>query len=353
MESVLEISAHKYGNYHKYYTFHPSSARSNFFADDEIYLTLWRAQGQPQLFSLLDVGCNEGNLSVDLLLQARKALPGVTVTLLGLDLDSHLIGLAQKKYQGWGQEQEQKQEQEQEQEQEQKRQQEQGQQQEHRLQGVEFLAIDFMDEAATAAVCATHLRRMRAFITMWIHLNHADTGLVTFLESSAALVSPLGSLIVEPQPWRCYKSADKRCRKLGICRPVHLCDLEIRGEIEPEIVRIVMGLGDGGGGVGMGGVMRSYWDMGKEGWGRSIFVFHKAEVPLHRKVAQVDGKGDLQVQAVGPHGADKVATSDKRAEESCTPTAHPGAQPDCNNQQQQQQQQSEEDGSASKRAKVL
>eukprot|EP00601_Ochromonadales_sp_CCMP2298_P024343 CAMPEP_0173283118 /NCGR_PEP_ID=MMETSP1143-20121109/7220_1 /TAXON_ID=483371 /ORGANISM="non described non described, Strain CCMP2298" /LENGTH=231 /DNA_ID=CAMNT_0014220809 /DNA_START=11 /DNA_END=702 /DNA_ORIENTATION=+ len=166
MESVLEISAHKYGNYHKYYTFHPSSARSNFFADDEIYLTLWRAQGQPQLFSLLDVGCNEGNLSVDLLLQARKALPGVTVTLLGLDLDSHLIGLAQKKYQGWGQEQEQKQEQEQEQEQEQKRQQEQGQQQEHRLQGVEFLAIDFMDEAATAAVCATHLRRMRA---LYVH----------------------------------------------------------------------------------------------------------------------------------------------------------------------------------------
>jgi hypothetical protein len=45
-------------------------------------------------------------------------------------------------------------------------------------------------------------------------------------------------LLVEPQPWKCYKNADKRCRKLGLDKPLHLEDIAIKS-IDDEIVAYV------------------------------------------------------------------------------------------------------------------
>lgn len=39
-------------------------------------------------------------------------------------------------------------------------------------------------------------------VTMWIHLNHGDDGLWTFLEQISSMTD---HLIVEPQPWKCYR----------------------------------------------------------------------------------------------------------------------------------------------------
>ena len=229
MESVLDISAHKYGNYHKYYTFHPSSARSNFFASGNMFLRLWEAQDRPNDFRILDIGCNEGNLSIDILEQAKKELPStVNCSLLGIDIDSSLIELANTKYvdsDGVN----------------------------HRIQ---FSPVNFMDSEATCTFMDTFFAQkcraedttdvVRGFnivclfsITMWIHLNHDDKGLIDCLQRATELLTPLGSLVVEPQPWKCYKSADKRCRKLGLTRPLHYSDLLIR-DIEKDLVSIVM-----------------------------------------------------------------------------------------------------------------
>ena len=39
-------------------------------------------------------------------------------------------------------------------------------------------------------------------ITMWVHLNHGDVGLITFLTSLSSFSQ---NLVIEPQPWKCYK----------------------------------------------------------------------------------------------------------------------------------------------------
>lgn len=50
-------------------------------------------------------------------------------------------------------------------------------------------------------------------ITMWIHLNNGDQALFEFLHTISSLSRVL---IVEAQPWKCYKNAKKRLRKLGM-----------------------------------------------------------------------------------------------------------------------------------------
>jgi SAM-dependent methyltransferase len=327
MEDVLVVSAHKYGNYHKYYTFHPSTTRSSFFARDDMLFKLWEGQGRPEVFRVLDIGCNEGNLTVDILEEAKRQLPaGVSCVALGVDIDANLIDLANAKYAS-----------------------------NSTKDTVTFKALDFMDTTATEEYIkeyatsqeVAHGGKFSGFdvvclfsITMWIHLNHGDSGLLDCLERSATLVSPNGSLVVEPQPWKCYKAADKRCRKLGITRPLHYSELQIR-DIENDMVKAVMGntalaskdppaalerestpvqapadgseksdadrlarkeakaakkeqarqrkairAGESGGSTNssasvlrdisasMG--MHSYWDLGKEGWGRSILIFHRS-----------------------------------------------------------------------------
>mmetsp|Transcript_23944 Transcript_23944/g.39928 ORF Transcript_23944/g.39928 Transcript_23944/m.39928 type:complete len:497 (-) Transcript_23944:173-1663(-) len=336
-ESVLNISAHKYGNYHKYYSFHPSSARSRFFQGRGIFINLWRAQGEPDVFSILDIGCNEGDLSYDLLGQVKQELPTtVTCILLGIDLDSSLIALANSKYCSHA-----------------------GIRSNTIATGmnggtsdasssssgscshiraatsigsskgdrnIEFHTLNIMDAIASETFFVEYWNRHRDetksastqynnssskfgfnlvclfSITMWIHLNHHDEGLLAFLAQSMALLQPRGSLVVEPQPWKCYRNADKRCRRMGLQRPLHFGDLRIRGNIEEEIVSLIMRHQTIDGSMQMHQMIRSsnnksniesecqsnetnqaqvygmqsYWNLGQEGWGRTIYVFHRS-----------------------------------------------------------------------------
>ena len=43
-------------------------------------------------------------------------------------------------------------------------------------------------------------------VTKWIHLNFGDAGVKTVLRKCADALVPGGSLIIEPQPWKSYKS---------------------------------------------------------------------------------------------------------------------------------------------------
>lgn len=50
-------------------------------------------------------------------------------------------------------------------------------------------------------------------VTMWIHLNHGDEGLRNFFKK----VSDTGRLLVlEPQPWKCYRAASRRRRRANL-----------------------------------------------------------------------------------------------------------------------------------------
>lgn len=48
--------------------------------------------------------------------------------------------------------------------------------------------------------------------TMWVHLNHGDSGLESLL---ASLCQWADNVVIEPQPWKCYRSAARRLRRAG------------------------------------------------------------------------------------------------------------------------------------------
>lgn len=65
-------------------------------------------------------------------------------------------------------------------------------------------------------------------VTMWVHLNHGDSALLQLL-SDLSSISEL--LLLEAQPWKCYRSAARRLRKLGRSDFDHFKTLEMRGDI--------------------------------------------------------------------------------------------------------------------------
>jgi SAM-dependent methyltransferase len=241
-EEIETINAHQFGNFHKYYSFHPTSSRTSLMKEGFFY-QIWQSQNQPSFFSLLDVGCNEGNLSLELLRQAQKELPNsVKCIMLGIDIDSNLIDLANIKFKDIC-----------------------------NTGVLEFKTVDFMDINSkfylNYFLSSNNLSGFSFIslfsITMWIHLNWGDVSLKTFIGNAIELLTIPGSILIEPQPWKCYRNAAKRCRKMGLKKPKCLDEIKIQN-IDEYIVDIVENEFK----------MQYKWILGKESWGRSIIVFH-------------------------------------------------------------------------------
>lgn len=80
---------------------------------------------------------------------------------------------------------------------------------------VEFLHVDvmtadfnkqigaFLEQAKRPPTAPRKFDFVTCFsVTMWIHLNHGDDGLWRFLETVSDMTE---HLLVEPQPWKCYR----------------------------------------------------------------------------------------------------------------------------------------------------
>lgn len=65
-------------------------------------------------------------------------------------------------------------------------------------------------------------------VTLWIHLNHGDEGLRTFLRM---LAESCDYLVIEPQPWKCYRTAVRRAKRANQQPFEHYDKLEIRGNV--------------------------------------------------------------------------------------------------------------------------
>lgn len=89
--------------------------------------------------------------------------------------------------------------------------------------GVVYECIDFMNETENVVFQNFVINSDGLFdvifcfsVTMWIHLNHGDDGLRKFLKD----ISHKGRmLVIEPQPWKCYKSAVKRLKRSQMSFP--------------------------------------------------------------------------------------------------------------------------------------
>jgi len=88
---IVGDGGHIKGNFHNYYTFHPVSQRTALIPR-EFFLEMWNYQGRPRDFFMLDIGCNEGDLSVELLNRAGEELgdQNCNCHMLGIDIDGNL-----------------------------------------------------------------------------------------------------------------------------------------------------------------------------------------------------------------------------------------------------------------------
>lgn len=99
---------------------------------------------------------------------------------------------------------------------------------------------------------------------MWIHLNHGDVGLERFLVD---LCSCSDELLVEPQPWRCYRSAARRLRRANLGDFPLLEQLQMRGDMQQHIEKIL------GGKCGFGKLEVTE----ENGWHRRLVLFERQD----------------------------------------------------------------------------
>ncbi|KAK6466784.1 pre-miRNA 5'-monophosphate methyltransferase-like [Huso huso] len=205
-----------FGNFINYYSFNPPENRLSLIPASLLQELGYSSAADRAPFLLLDVGCNSGDLSIALYrhllgldedsceprgggaLEGRKQLH-----LLGCDLDETLIQRAQEGNPF--------------------------------PETVTFLPLDITDRGAREEVLGSYLARYGRpsfdlcaclAVTMWVHLNHGDQGLLELLSSLAALCH---HLLLEAQPWRCYRAAARRLRRAGRTDFEHFKQLRVRG----------------------------------------------------------------------------------------------------------------------------
>lgn len=99
-------------------------------------------------------------------------------------------------------------------------------------------------------------------VTMWIHLNGGDDGLKDFLRYISAIAE---YMVIEPQDWKCYKTAVRRMKKLG-CQPFQqFSNLEWRESVDQEILKYLQSAACG---------LKFVKRFGQtEMWNRSLYLF--------------------------------------------------------------------------------
>lgn len=207
MEKFVEPGAVKHGNFINYYEFNSAEDRLNLLPTDT---DMWKLRPDDPLESnylVLDVGCNAGNFT-QLLYKFLSERTKKKVTILGIDIDPVLI----------------------------KRANEQNQNREHVL----YICCDITDQSRDIFKGYLEKQNKRRFdavfclsITMWIHLNHGDDGLMRFLDRVHALSH---MLVIEPQPWRCYQRAVRRMKRANDTFPL-FAQLQLTRTIEYDIRR--------------------------------------------------------------------------------------------------------------------
>lgn len=105
----------------------------------------------------------------------------------------------------------------------------------NKINEIRFQCLDIMDDKNTHTILKNYLLANNSdkfsvtfcfSVTMWIHLNHGDEGLENFIRTLCKISE---HVLVEPQPWKCYKTAVKRMKQQNE-EFSHFKHLKIRGE---------------------------------------------------------------------------------------------------------------------------
>ncbi|KAF7383358.1 hypothetical protein HZH66_012708 [Vespula vulgaris] len=210
--------ASRYGNFMNYYQFRSAEERVRQLPRDDV----WRSVRSDRKYVGLDIGCNAGELTYELYdflsVNSRSAdgdKPDVYV--LGIDLDPILV--------------------------------ERSREGNPRPDRVTFEHLEFLssERDPTISRYLEELGRCRFdavfcfSVSMWIHLNHGDDGLVEFFRKACSICD---TIVVEPQPWKCYRNASRRLRLANLEDFPLTKKLERRGDTSDQIERILTDLCD-------------------------------------------------------------------------------------------------------------
>ncbi|XP_069762753.1 pre-miRNA 5'-monophosphate methyltransferase [Narcine bancroftii] len=234
-----EPGAAPYGNFANYYRFNPPGERLRLIPAADL-VAGFSAGGGGVVSLALDVGCNSGDFSVAIykhLCEMKQNLK-----LLSCDIDADLIQRATESN--------------------------------PYAESILYVTLDIMDPASREAVLKPYLDKWHCTsfdicfcmsVTMWIHLHHGDQGLLDFLLCLSRLCK---TLLIEPQPWKCYRSAARRLRKLGKSKFDHFKTLSIKGDVAQKIHEFLITDCN----------MELVQCFGNTNWNRSLLLFKKCSL---------------------------------------------------------------------------
>ncbi|KAK2587225.1 hypothetical protein KPH14_002964 [Odynerus spinipes] len=214
MEKKADPGASRYGNFMNYYQFHSAEERVRQLPRD-----VWQSVRSDRKYVGLDIGCNAGDLTyklhdfLDANLTNSKDKP--EIFLLGIDLDPILI--------------------------------ERSRESNPCPDRITFEQAEFLSSECDRTINEyleklgrSHFDVVFCFsITMWIHLNHGDDGLVKFFRKVCSICD---TIVVEPQPWKCYRNASRRLRLANLEDFSLIKRLERKGDMTEQIEQILSGL---------------------------------------------------------------------------------------------------------------
>lgn len=197
--------ASKYGNFINYYSFHPAKERT-----DSLHPDMFISPIKNQPILCLDIGCNTGVLSKEVYSYLKNIYPNCVIKMLGIDMDPTLIQRAQETKDN---------------------------------PNIDFMAANIMietDKELLKKYLQLHEKNFFNItfcfsVTMWIHINNGDEGLLDFIKFIGDLSE---TIIIEPQPWKCYRSAQRRMKKSGSTFPLYK-ELKIKNETNVVIEDIL------------------------------------------------------------------------------------------------------------------
>lgn len=193
--------AAKYGNFINYYSFHSTKERT-----DSLHPDMFVSPITTQPILCLDIGCNTGELSKELYLYLQNIYPNCVIKLLGIDIDPTLIQRAEETNDN---------------------------------PNINYKAVNIVNER-DKEVMEKYLKSHEKdkfdvtfcfSVTMWIHINNGDEGLIDFLNFIQDISE---TIIIEPQPWKSYRNAQRRMRKSGSSFPLYEL-IKIKNNIDKVI----------------------------------------------------------------------------------------------------------------------
>lgn len=172
--------AAKFGNFINYYSFHSVNERIQ-----NLHRDMFPLIDNTSPLLILDIGCNTGELTIQLYRYIKSLFLNTELHILAIDIDPILIERANRE-----------------------------------IESISFITCNIVNKKGQKTI-TEYLEKFnkKTFditfcfsVTMWIHLNNGDD---LFMEFLKFLKTYSICIIIEPQPWKCYKNANRRMKRAG------------------------------------------------------------------------------------------------------------------------------------------